>query len=194
EARKPDGDFEAPPFLPRKPIPDIGSQRIDGERFHSREFMEREWETIWSKTWNIGCHVSELPDPASFRVHTLGRESLLFVRGEDDVIRGFFNICQHRGNVLCQAREGDVTQFKCPFHGWEWNVDGSLERVMHPHLFPQFKDGVPDGELDLPPLKVDTWGGWVWFNMDPQAGPLREFLGEAGRHLETYDFRSEERR
>ncbi|HEY9091509.1 aromatic ring-hydroxylating dioxygenase subunit alpha [Parasphingorhabdus sp.] len=187
EARKPDGDFEAPPFLPRKPIPDIGSQRIDGERFHSREFMEREWETIWSKTWNIGCHVSELPDPGSFRVHTLGHESLLFVRGEDDVIRGFFNICQHRGNILCQAREGDVAQFKCPFHGWEWNVDGSLKRVMHPHLFPQFKDGVPDGELDLPPLKVDTWGGWVWFNMDLQAGPLREFLGEAGQHLESYE-------
>ncbi len=77
----------APPFLPRKPIPQIGFQRIDGERFFSREFMDREWEHIWTRTWHVGVHVTELPDPGSFRVHELGRESLLFVRGEDGRIR-----------------------------------------------------------------------------------------------------------
>lgn len=189
DARKPQaGAYQAPPFLPRQPIPDIGQARIDGERFHSRDFMAREWKHIWTKTWNIGCHISELPDPGSFRVHTLGRESLLFVRGGDGVIRGFFNICQHRGNILCQVREGDVAMFKCPFHGWEWNVDGSLRQIMHPQLFPQIRDGGADGTLDLPPLRIDFWGGWVWFNMDPNAMPLVDFLGEAGRHLESYEF------
>lgn len=180
------GDYKATPFLPRKPIPDIGSARIDGERFHSSEFMAREWEMIWTKTWNIACHESELDEAGAFRVHSLGKESLLFVRGADDVIRGFFNICQHRGNILCQVREGYADQFKCPFHGWEWNVDGTLKQVMHPQLFRQFDNGVPRGELDLPPLKIDFWGGWVWFNMDHDAQPLRDFLGEAGRHLESY--------
>ncbi|QXQ07613.1 aromatic ring-hydroxylating dioxygenase subunit alpha [Sphingosinicellaceae bacterium] len=181
------GEYQATPFLPRKPIPDIGHERIDGERFHSPDFMAREWSHIWTKTWNIGCHVSELPDPGSFRVHTLGKESLLFVRGEDEVVRGFFNVCQHRGNILCQVHEGDATVFKCPFHGWEWNVDGTLRRIMHPQLFPQFNGGIAPGELDLPPLKVETWGGWVWFNMDLGAQPLADFLGEAGRHLESYE-------
>lgn len=180
------GQWQATPFLPRKPIPDIGSARIDGERFHSHEFMAREWEMMWTRTWNIGCHVSELEEAGDFRVHSLGRESLLFVKGEDGVIRGFFNICQHRGNVLCQSREGAVMQFKCPFHGWEWNLDGSLRQVMHPQLFPQFKDGIPTEELALPSLRVELWGGWVWFNMDPHAVSLRDFLGEAGRHLESY--------
>lgn len=179
-------EWQATPFLPRKPIADIGQQRIDGERFHSREFMQREWDMIWTRTWNIGCHVSELEEPGDFRVHSLGKESLLFVKGEDEVIRGFFNICQHRGNVLCQTREGFVSKFKCPFHGWEWNLDGTLKQVMHPHLFAQFRDGVPTEELGLPRLKVDTWGGWVWFNMDENAAPLRDFLGEAGRHLESF--------
>ncbi|MDH7637341.1 aromatic ring-hydroxylating oxygenase subunit alpha [Sphingomonas oryzagri] len=186
-ARGTPGDHQAAPFLPRKPIPDIGSGRIDGERFHSRDFMAREWDMIWTKTWNIGCHESELPDPGSFRVHTLGKESLLFVRGEDGVVRGFFNVCQHRGNLLCQTDRGDVAIFKCPFHGWEWNIDGSLRRVMHPQLFTQFRNGVPADELALPPLKVDRWGGWIWFNMDPAAMPLIDYLGEAGRHLETYE-------
>ncbi|GGC40551.1 (2Fe-2S)-binding protein [Novosphingobium marinum] len=186
DGRKQEGDYKAAPFLPRKPIPDIGLQRIDGERFHSREFMKREWDMIWTKTWHVGCHVSELEEPGDFRVHSLGRESLLFVKGEDGKIRGFFNVCQHRGNVLCQTREGLAEKFKCPFHGWEWNLDGSLRQVMHPQLFPQFANGVPSDELALPPLQVDTWGGWVWFNMDREAAALRDFLGEAGRHLESY--------
>jgi len=179
--------FATPPFLPRKPIPQIGWTRIDGERFHSREFMEREWQHIWSKTWNIGCRVSELDEAGAFYVHSLGKESLLFVRGADDEIRGFFNVCQHRGNVLCQAPQGVLERFKCPFHGWEWNLDGSLRQLMHPRLFPQFADGIPKGELDLPRIRVDRWGGWVWFNLDAGAIPLREFLGEAGRQLETYE-------
>jgi len=190
DAPRREGEWLAEPFLPRKPIPDIGSARIDGERFHSREFMQREWDTIWTRTWNIGCHVSELEEAGDFRVHTLGKESLLFVKGEDGAIRGFFNICQHRGNVLCQSREGAVNRLKCPFHGWEWNLDGSLRQVMHPQLFPQFRNGIPTEELALSPLKVDTWGGWVWFNMDPAAGPLHHFLGEAGRHLESYSLES----
>ena len=177
----------APPFLPRKPIPQIGFQRIDGERFFSREFMDREWEHIWTRTWHVGVHVTELPDPGSFRVHELGRESLLFVRGEDGRIRGFFNVCQHRGNILCQTDQGDVSRFQCPFHGWEWNLDGSLKAVSHPQLFPQFAGGVPEDELALAPLSVELWGGWVWFNMDPHAVPLKQYLGEAGRHLESYE-------
>jgi phenylpropionate dioxygenase-like ring-hydroxylating dioxygenase large terminal subunit len=179
--------YPTPAFLPRKPIPQIGHGRIDGARFNSREFMELEWRHIWKRTWQVAVHVSELAECGAYRVHRLGKESLLFVRAEDGRIRGFFNVCQHRGNVLCQASEGIAGKFKCPFHGWEWNLDGSLKEVMHPQLFPQFAAGVPPGELDLPPLKVDLWGGWVWFNMDVNAAPLRHYLGEAGRQLESYE-------
>ena len=57
-----------------------------------------------------------------------------------------------------------------------------------PELFRQFDDGVPEEELGLPPVKVDTWGGWLWFNMDLDACPLRDYLGDIGTHLETYEF------
>lgn len=93
--------FAVPGFLPRKAIPNIGMSRVDGARFISREFMEREWAHIWSKTWNVACRTSELAEPGAYRVHEPGKESLLFVRGGDGAIRGFFNICQHRGNILC---------------------------------------------------------------------------------------------
>ena len=122
-------DTQAPAFVPRKPIPVIGYQRIDGTRFHNREFMQREWDHIWTKTWNVGCHVSELAEPGDFRLHSLGRESLLFVHSNDGEIRGFFNVCQHRGNLLCQVDSGSLDKFTCPYHGWKWNNDGTLNMI-----------------------------------------------------------------
>ncbi|MBM4205210.1 MAG: aromatic ring-hydroxylating dioxygenase subunit alpha [Gammaproteobacteria bacterium] len=175
-------------FLPRKPIPNIGLERIDGQRFYSPEFMALEWEKIWTKTWQIGVRESDLPEVGSFQIHELGKESFIFVRGEDESIRGFYNVCQHRGNRLCTVEYGQMKAFTCPFHGWQWNIDGSLKKVADPQFFRQFAQGIPEAELGLTPLNTARWGGWVWFNMNPAAIPLREYLGELGSHLESYDF------
>ena len=181
------GTYQADPFMPRKPIPNIGLDRIDGQRFFSPEFMRREWERMWTKVWLLALRESELPDPGSFQTLDFGKESFLFVRGADGAIRGFYNVCQHRGNVLCRAREGDATRFQCPYHGWEWNIDGSLRKVSHPELYRQFGAGIPKDELGLAPVTVATWAGWVWFTMSPAAVPLRDYLGELAVHLESYE-------
>jgi phenylpropionate dioxygenase-like ring-hydroxylating dioxygenase large terminal subunit len=181
------GAYQAPPFLPRKPIPDIGHERIDGERFFSPQFMSQEWRRMWTKVWLLAVRENDLPDPGSFQTLDFGKESFLFVRGEDGNIRGFYNVCRHRGNILCQVEQGDATRFQCPYHGWQWNLDGSLRAVAHPRLYRQFDDGVPTGELGLAPVTVDIWGGWVWFTMNDAAAPLRDYLGELAVHLETYE-------
>jgi phenylpropionate dioxygenase-like ring-hydroxylating dioxygenase large terminal subunit len=182
------GDFKAPPFLPRARTKGLGLERLDGERYLTKEFMQAEWDHIWTKTWQLVARVEDFPEPGAFVVHELGKESFLFVKGDDGEIRGFYNICQHRGNRLCQAESGVLDAFSCPFHGWEWNTDGSLKNVAAPEFFRQFDGGVPVDELGLPPVKVDFWGGWLWFNMDLDACSLREYLGDIGTHLETYEF------
>ncbi len=182
------GDFKAPPFLPRARTKGLGLERLDGERYLTKEFMQAEWDHIWTKTWQLVTRVEDFPEPGSFVVHELGKESFLFVKGDDGEIRGFYNNCQHRGNRLCQAESGVLDAFSCPFHGWQWNTDGSLKNVAAPEFFRQFDDGVPVDELGLPPVKVDFWGGWLWFNMDLDACSLREYLGDIGTHLETYEF------
>lgn len=180
--------FIAPPFIPRARNADLGLEKLEGERYYSPAFMKAEWDKIWTKTWQLVARVDEFSEPGAFYVHELGKESFLFVRGDDDQIRGFYNVCQHRGNRLCQADLGFLDTFTCPFHGWQWNTDGTLKRVADPQFFRQFDDGVPTEELGLKPVTVDFWGGWLWFNMDPDACPLKEYLGEAGRHLESYEF------
>lgn len=183
-----EGEFKAPPFLPRAKQKSLGLDRLDGERYLTQEFMQAEWDTIWTKTWQLGVRVDDLDEPGAFAVHELGKESFLFVKGDDGEIRGFYNVCQHRGNRLCQAEEGVLDTFTCPFHGWQWNNDGSLKAVAAPEFFRQFDGGVPADELGLPGVKVEVWGGWLWFNMDLDACPLRDYLGEIGGHLETYEF------
>jgi phenylpropionate dioxygenase-like ring-hydroxylating dioxygenase large terminal subunit len=185
--KAPERDFLAPKFLPRKPIPDLGLERIEAERFFSEEFMEQEWEHIWTKTWQLALHESELPEPGSFFVYEFGRESFLFTKDKNSVVHGFYNVCQHRGNILCQADAGVVDSFACPFHGWQWNIDGTLKEVADPDFFRQFDDGIPVDDLGLSKVKIDTWGGFIWLNMDDDAMPLKDYLGEAGRHLESYE-------
>ena len=182
------GEFKAPPFLPRAKTKGLGLERLGGERYLSSEFMRAEWEHIWTRTWQLAVRVDDFEEAGSFVVHELGKESFLFVKGDDNEIRGFYNNCQHRGNRLCQIESGILDTFTCPFHGWQWHNDGSLKQVAAPEFFRQFDGGVPDDELALAPVKVDFWGGWVWFNMDVDACPLRTYLGDIGTHLETYEF------
>lgn len=180
--------FKTPPFMPRVKNVDLGLEKLDGERYFSPAFMKAEWDKIWTKTWQLVARVDEFDEAGAFYIHELGKESFVFVRGEDGQIRGFYNVCQHRGNRLCQGDIGVVDSFTCPFHGWQWNIDGSLKQISDPQFFRQFDDGIPTEALGLTPVKVDFWGGWLWFNMDLDACPVSEYLGEAGRHLETYEF------
>ena len=182
------GQFKAPPFLPRAKNKGLGLDRLDGDRYLSKEFMQAEWENIWTKTWQLVTRVDDFEEPGSFFVHELGKESFLFVMGDDEQIRGFYNNCQHRGNRLCIADSGILDEFTCPFHGWQWNTDGSLKHVAAPEFFRQFDEGIPVDELALPPVKVDSWGGWLFFNMDLDACSVREYFGAIGTHLETYEF------
>lgn len=179
--------LKAPPFIPRVTHKDLGLERLDGDRYFSPAFMQAEWEKVWTKTWQLGARLDEFTEPGAFYIHELGKESFIFVMGDDHQIRGFYNVCQHRGNRLCLGDVGVLETFTCPFHGWQWHTDGSLKQVADPEFFRQFDEGIPEEELGLTPIKVASWGGWLWFNMDHTACPLEEYLGAAGVHLESYE-------
>ena len=87
----------------------------------------------------------------------------------------------HRGRQL-REHPGPVTELRCPFHGYAWNLDGSLKHVPCQWDFPQV---VPE-EFRLPEVKVGTWGGFVFINMDPNAEPLDSFLGDLPKHFERW--------
>src|SRR6201987_4685464 len=106
----------------RPPAPD---RLIAKERYTSQEFLNRELDKMWSKVWQIACLDSDIPNPGDYYEYRIGLESILVVRGLDEQVRAFMNVCQHRGRLIKQGC-GHSTELRCPFHGWTWNLDGTL--------------------------------------------------------------------
>src|SRR5580692_6262805 len=100
---------------------------ITGDRYWSREFMQREWDCMWTRVWHIGARLAEIPQPGDYAVHDFRHESVLLVRQEDGGVRAFYNVCQHRGNKLVWNEGGSVARFTCAYHGWRYRLDGVLE-------------------------------------------------------------------
>ncbi len=162
--------------------PLMGTELIPKERYTSKEFMELEWERMWTKVWNMAGRESDIPNVGDYFTTELGPESFLIVREQPDKVRAFYNVCPHRGNQIRNAGMGHAETFQCAYHFFEFNLDGSKKFVPDENTFTQ---GVPQ-ETALIEVPCDTWGGFVWFNMNPDAEPLLEFLDPVAKHLDVY--------
>ena len=166
--------------------PDLGTGLIDPSRYTSPEFAQLEWDRMWTKTWLNAGPLADIPEVGDYFTHELGRESFIFMRtgsGEKDV-KGFYNICPHRGSRLRTGVGcGHADQLQCPFHLWNFNIEGKLQHVPDEQ---HFVNGIPDDKRRLSELKVDSWGGFIWYSLDPEAEPLLDFLGVIPAHLAPY--------
>ena len=149
----------------------LGAAFVPKGRYLDPEFLQLEKERLFPKVWLNACHLQEIESVGSFVEFEIGDESIMVVRLTDDTIKAYFNTCRHRGTRLVSGR-GRLGSFRCPFHAWQWDLDGSVRWI------PDRDNFLPcsDEELALRECLVDTWGGWVFVNMDPEAAPLAEFL------------------
>jgi phenylpropionate dioxygenase-like ring-hydroxylating dioxygenase large terminal subunit len=145
---------------------------IPADRYYSREWMQREWDQLWTKIWHIGGRVSQVQEPGDYVVHNFMHESVIIARQADGSLKGFYNACGHRAQKLVWEN-GSQDSWTCPYHGWEWSIDGSLLDACDRDDFPQ---GDPVGKVRLVDVRVDTWGGFVWYTMDNEAPPLLKYL------------------
>jgi phenylpropionate dioxygenase-like ring-hydroxylating dioxygenase large terminal subunit len=146
---------------------------ITGERYYSKDFAQREWDRMWSRIWHVAGRLADMPDAGDYLVHDFMHESVICVRQDDLSVRAFYNSCGHRGQRLVWTDASVTDGFHCPYHGWLWGKDGILKDLQDPEDFPQ---GNPCGKLSLNELRCDTWGGFVWYTMDPEAPSLQEYL------------------
>ncbi len=168
----------------KAPEPILGTELIPKERYTSKEYMELEWERMWTKVWNMAGRESDIPNVGDYFTTELGPESLLIVREAEDKVRAFYNVCPHRGNQIRNPGMGHAESFQCAYHFFEFNLDGSKKFVPDEDTFTQ---GVPQ-ETALVEVPCDVWGGFVWFNLNPEAEPLLEFLNPVNQHLDPYHF------
>ena len=151
---------------------------IVASRYFDPEFHRREVERVWGRTWQMACREEQIPQVGDSIVYEIADWSLIVVRTASHAIRAFHNSCLHRGTQL-RTRPGRVTGFRCPYHGFTWNLDGTLREIPCAWDFPQ----VDEGSFCLPQAQVGTWGGFVFVNIDERAGPLEDYLEDLPWHF-----------
>jgi phenylpropionate dioxygenase-like ring-hydroxylating dioxygenase large terminal subunit len=173
--------------------PHLGTGTISYEDSISPEHYELERKAIFARTWlNIG-RVEQLPKAGSYFTRELdaARTSVVVVRGTDGIVRGFHNMCRHRGNKLVwndypkEETSGVCRQFTCKYHGWRYALDGSVTFVQQES---EFFDLDRD-QFGLVAVQTEIWEGFVFVNLDPDNQTrLDDYLGEFGRGLAGYPF------
>ena len=169
----------------KAPDPELGYDLIPVERYISREFMQLEWEYIWTKVWLLGGRSDDIPDPGDYICTDIGKESVLIVRQHDGSVKAFHNVCLHRGNRLRPEGIGKGAEnFRCMYHHWTYGLDGSIEHIPDMSSFPQ---GCPPGGR-IQPLPAGEWGSFVWFSLNSDVEPLLDYLDPVHAHLAPYHF------
>lgn len=169
---------EAPANLRAQSEPYLGSDPIPVANYTSQEQFDREVEKMWMRTWQMACREEEIANVGDYITYEIADRSLVVVRSEEDQIQAFFNTCLHRGRKLV-TQPGRKNQFRCPFHGFTWNLDGSFKE----HPFPWDFQHLTDQDLQLPEARVGTWGGFVFVNFSQTGPDLMEVLGPLPEHF-----------
>jgi phenylpropionate dioxygenase-like ring-hydroxylating dioxygenase large terminal subunit len=166
-------------------VNEVRADFVPALHFISRDFLALENERLWPRVWQLACREEELAGVGTFVTYDIADESITLLRAEDGAIRAFYNVCQHRGRRLTQGC-GKMKLFRCGFHGWQWNLDGSVNKVLDRENW----DGCPDftdPDLGLKPVRVATWGGFVFVTMDLDAEPLEDFLAPVPKYLDPFE-------
>src|SRR6478672_2261714 len=153
---------------------------VDRQIFSDEQIYQLELEKIFARAWNFMAHESQIPNPGDFFLNYIGEDRVIVVRDKTGGINVLINTCRHRGNAVCRADEGHATSFMCTYHGWTYDLTGALVGV------PGFKDYYhEDLEREewglITAAQVDSYKGFVFATLDPEAPSLEEFLGDVGR-------------
>jgi choline monooxygenase len=151
--------------------------------FYDDEIFKAERERIFYPGWHCIGHVNELSDPGQFLTFDIFDQSIVALRGDDGVIRSFYNVCQHRGNRLLEDRRGKLgSVIRCGYHSWCYSRDGHLKSAPRSERLPDFDRK----DYGLKPVRSEILGSFVFVNFDPEAVPLGEMAPGAERMIDQY--------
>jgi phenylpropionate dioxygenase-like ring-hydroxylating dioxygenase large terminal subunit len=160
------------------------------EAYVSEDYARAERDKLWRKVWQQVGRIEEIPEVGNYLTYDILDDSILVVRTSPDQIRAYYNVCSHRGRRLvdtpkgAKAASGKRKNFVCGFHAWTYNLEGQCTHVPDRDYW---AGALTEGRTRLGEVKVDTWGGWIWINLDPHCEPLRDYLESVPAMLEPFE-------
>ena len=168
------------------------------EAYISRDYAEQEADKLWAKVWQHVGRVEEIPEVGDYITYDIANDSILIVRSGPDSFEAFHNVCPHRGrklvgtpagaNQACghKNQSGERKEgFFCAYHGWTFNLEGKNIYILDKE---DWQGALTNDRTGLTPVKVETWGGWIWINMDPACESLQDYLSPMADLLDPFEF------
>ena len=169
-----------------QPLPnDHDRKGLPAWAYFNEEMLEMEKDLLFRAHWQLVCHVGDLPEPGDFVTLDCVGERALVLRGSDGEVRAFHNLCRHRGSRVVAAEAGNCrNSIVCPFHGWVYNLDGTLRGAAQPDKLPPL-DPV---QMGLKPIEIDIWQGFVFVRFQPGPQPaISKVLQRFDAEVAQYD-------
>ena len=133
-----------------------------------------EQETVFSRSWQVAARADQFNQRGDYVTSEIAGEPIVIVRGSDDELRGFFNVCRHHAAAVMTDAEGHATQMRCPYHGWTYSLEGELKGT------PDFNDvcGFDRSENGLLPVEIASWEKWIFARLANEGDQsFEDFLG-----------------
>ena len=162
----------------------IESARLQSPRtqpfYCDDDVFAMDMEKIVSRKWLLIDHVSRIPEPGQFFLYEVGQESIIIIRDNDMKVNALFNVCRHRGSVICLEKQGKRNRLTCPYHAWTYGLDGSLKAAR------SMPEDFNAKEHGLHPCHIRVYHGFIFLNLSPGEEP--EFDQEFAAFEPQLDF------
>ncbi len=146
---------------------------IPASWYTNKSFYELELKTVFSRSWQLVARLDQVSQPGQYVTSDIAGEPIVVVRGNDGMLRAFFNVCRHHAAAVMTEPEGKAAQLRCPYHGWTYSLAGELKGT------PDFSDvcDFDRARNGLVPIELAEWESWVFVNLNHGAS-LTDFLGD----------------
>jgi choline monooxygenase len=143
-----------------------------------------EHQNVFGRAWQAVARTDQVERPGQYVTATVAGEPVVVVRGGDNQLRAFFNVCRHHAMTVMTEHSGTAQHLRCPYHGWTYNLEGELRGMTEFEGVCNF-DRAKNG---LVPIRVEVWEKFIFVNLDSQAAPLADFLGELVQRVQPLGF------
>ena len=163
----------------RRPL--LDAETMPAWCYTSEAFYRREVERIFHKVWNFVGSADRVRDPGDYFAITFAGVPVIILRDREGELRAFANSCRHRGSALLEG-SGNCRLIVCPYHSWSYHLDGTMAGAPEMQKTHDFDPSA----FGLRPIRIDSWGGFLFVNFDAGAGPLADYLGDLRDRVAAY--------